>query len=431
LLFSCGDDSDADSSPSRDSGSDSGSAPPGTDAGRDEACSVTLSPSADDQSALQGALIDAASGDTVCLAAGRYLLTGQLSLATENVTVRGEPNTILDFSGQTSGANGMAISADHVTLESVRFENTQGDGVRASDVSYVTFRDVRVEWTEGPDPQNGGYGLYPVLSSHVLIENCYVSGASDAGIYVGQSDTIVMRNNEVTGNVAGLEIETSTDAEVYGNHAHGNTAGILVFNLPGLMVKDGKRANVHDNIIEDNNLANFAAAGNIVADVPAGTGLFILASDENEVHDNQIRDNQSSGASVLSWYVAQRDADGEMDPDFDWFPERNYVHGNVLDNNGQSPEGLAETLASLVGVDMFPDLLWDGIIDTDKLDDAGDAESADGGTAPVPPEALRNCFKDNGDASFLNMDLERYGERASTDITPYECEQPSLPAVEL
>ncbi|MET0385624.1 MAG: parallel beta-helix domain-containing protein, partial [Polyangiales bacterium] len=258
-LPSC-QDSDADSP--RDTGRTGGP------------CVVTIWPGDDDQSAIQGALLDAVSGDTVCLGAGTFKLEGQLSLATENVTllgVSGDAGSVLDFSEQTSGANGILLSADHDTVEALRILNPKGDGVRATAVDYPTFRNVHVEWTEGPSETNGGYGLYPVESSHVLIEHSFVSGASDAGIYVGQSRDIVVRDNEVTGNVAGIEIENSTDAEVYGNHAHGNTGGILVFNLPGLAVKDGKRANVHDNEIEDNNLANFAAEGNIVHDLPAGT----------------------------------------------------------------------------------------------------------------------------------------------------------------
>jgi parallel beta-helix repeat protein len=69
---------------------------------------------------------------------------------------------------------------------------------------------VRVEWTNGPDENNGAYGLYPVQSSNVLIEESVVIGASDAGIYVGQSNNIIVRNSRVEFNVAGIEIENST-----------------------------------------------------------------------------------------------------------------------------------------------------------------------------------------------------------------------------
>lgn len=417
LVAACGgDDDDAPGSKDKDAGSDDAS----TGSAK---CSATVSPSKDDQTKLQEALIDAESGDTICLKKGTYKLTGQLSLATERVTVKGEDGVVLDFSGQTSGSNGIEISADHDTLDTLRIENPKGDGVRATEVDYPTIRNVHVEWTGGPDASNGGYGIYPVTSSHVLIENCFASGASDTGIYVGQSHDIIIRNNETTNNVAGIEVENSTDAEVYGNKSHGNSGGILIFNLPGLPVKDGKRANVHDNTIEDNNLANFAPAGNIVMSVPQGTGLFVLASDDNEIHGNTIKNHKSVGLSIISWYLVLRDDEGKMDPDYDWFPERNNIHDNTLSDNGKDLQGTSALIAGQSMESTLPDLIWDGIIDTDKLD----GETIDNG---VPPMSLRNCFKGNGSATFINLDTEHMGKDKSTDVKPYECTRDALKKLE-
>ena len=316
-----------------------------------------------------------------------------------------------------------------MVVEQLRIENTKGDGVRATNVEDLILRAVHVEWTAGSSADNGGYGLYPVSSTGILIEDCYVAGASDAGIYVGQSSQIIVRNNEVEKNVAGIEIENSTDAEVHDNHAHDNTGGILLFNLPGLPVKDGKRVNVHDNVIENNNHANFAGEGNIVASVPPGTGMFVLASDENEIHGNTIRGNRSGGISLISWYVTLREEEGRMDPDFDWFPERNDVHDNTMSDNGDELAGTAAAIAALAGEDTLPDLVWDGIWDTSKLDADGGGVGGEPGL--VPPVELRNCFKDNGDAGFIALDLEHDGAGKSMDLTPYECDRPALPRVQL
>jgi parallel beta-helix repeat protein len=421
-LIACADDDGGAAASAAQSGHDHpGSAP----------CSVELSPGDDDRSALQGALIEAEPGATICLGRGRYALDGQLSLDVDGVTVRGEDGTVLDFSEQTSGANGFEITANQVTFEHVRIENPKGDGLRATEVEDLIVRDVHVEWTAGPSRDNGGYGIYPVTSTGVLIEDCYASGAADTGIYVGQSSRIVIRNNEVTQNVAGIEVENSTDAEVYGNHAYDNSAGILLFNLPGLPVKDGKRVSVHDNVIVDNNHENFAAPGNIVAEVPVGTGMFVLASDDNEVRDNEIRGNQSGGVSVVSWFVVSRDEEGELDPDFDWFPERNYVHGNSFADNGDAPQGTAAVIAGLVGQEALADMVWDGIVDSEKLDPAADDAAAGELAGGVAPEPLRNCFEDNGIATFLNIDLEHAGAGKSSDVGPYACSRPALPAIEL
>lgn len=52
-----------------------------------------------------------------------------------------------------------------------------------------TFRDIKAYWADGSVTANGAYALYPALSNNVLIEHCEVVGASDAGVYLGQSST--------------------------------------------------------------------------------------------------------------------------------------------------------------------------------------------------------------------------------------------------
>ena len=152
---------------------------------------------------------------------------------------------------------------------------------------------MRTEWTGGPEETNGGYGLYPVLCTDVLIEDCVVRGASDAGIYVGQSEDSIVRRNSVEQNVAGIEIENCTKADVYENVATDNAGGILVFTMPDLPKKDGRHCRVFKNPVMANNHENFAPKGNIVATVPPGTGIMIMASDQVEVFDNTIEQNQT------------------------------------------------------------------------------------------------------------------------------------------
>ena len=217
-------------------------------------CTTVLTPAADaDQNhdVIQTALGDARPGDRICLRPGTYKLRDELTLTTADVEVRGSlrGGTVLDFAGQLRGANGLNVSADGFRLWSITVKNTAGDAVRIAKSKGVTLREVKVTWDAGRSPANGAYGLYPTESSEVVIDRCQVSYASDAGIYVGQSTRIVVRDSEVERNVAGIEIENSVDADVYGNFAHDNTAGILVLNLPNLPQKNCRRVNVHDNLI--------------------------------------------------------------------------------------------------------------------------------------------------------------------------------------
>mgnify|MGYP003303828621 CR=1 FL=1 len=163
--------------------------------------------------------------------------------------------SILSFSGQVEGAQGISITnSSNITLEDFTVRDSKGDAIKTQYVDGIIFRGITVEWTGGPKPSNGAYGLYPVQCTNVLIEFCIAIGASDAGIYVGQSKDIIVRNSKAFLNVAGIEIENSINAKVYENHSFENTGGILVFDLPDLPVKEGKIVRIFDNIIKNNNL---------------------------------------------------------------------------------------------------------------------------------------------------------------------------------
>src|SRR5690606_17607699 len=116
----------------------------------------------------------------------------------------------------------------------------QGNGVMASRVDGVGFRDLVIHNT-------GLYGVYPVECRNVTVEGCVVSGAADAGVYVGQSRNVFVRDSEVYGNVAGIEIENCLDALVENNSAHHNTVGILIALFPNGPVKEAAGSRVYGN----------------------------------------------------------------------------------------------------------------------------------------------------------------------------------------
>ncbi|MEM7523475.1 MAG: parallel beta-helix domain-containing protein, partial [Pseudomonadota bacterium] len=232
-------------------------------AGAASAAEIPISPGPAAAEKLQEALILSEPGDVISLAAGRYALVDGLSLDVDGVTLRGAGSgeTILDFGDQKGGGEGLLVTSDKVVLEDFAVENAKGDAIKSKGSDEITFRRLRIEWTGGPSAENGAYGLYPVQSKNVLIEDSYVAGASDAGIYVGQSDNIVVRRNRVAFNVAGIEIENSFHADVHENVATRNTGGILVFDLPNLEQMGGHSVRIFDNEIVDNDTDNFAPEG--------------------------------------------------------------------------------------------------------------------------------------------------------------------------
>jgi uncharacterized repeat protein (TIGR03806 family) len=145
-----------------------------------------------------------------------------------------------------------------------------------------------------------------------------------------------VRRNYVYENVAGIEIENSKFADVYENNTTGNTGGILVFDLPSPPVQGGEATRVFNNMIIDNNEPNFAPEGNIVGDVPTGTGLMIMANDDIEAFENTITGNISFGVLIVSYYFVNP---GISKEDYDPVPEKIFVHDNTLRNNAEDPQG--------------------------------------------------------------------------------------------
>jgi parallel beta-helix repeat protein len=367
-------------------------------------CDQVIEPGSTEER-VQEALIQAAPNSTVCLGPGTFAFTNELSITQEGVTLRGQGQgaTVLSFEGQIVGANGLQITSDGVTLEGFTVENTPGDGIRATSVKDITFRKVSVHWETAASVENGAYGLYPVDSEGVVIDGCVVSGARDAGVYVGQSRRVLVMNSEAYGNVAGFELENTIEAEAYGNRAHDNTAGFLVFSLPGLPVQNGGigRSLVHDNTFENNDALNFAEPGTFVSKVPPGCGMVLLSTDQNEITKNVIRDNGTTGIFIASF--SDPLIGTTNDTTFDPFPEGNYIHDNTFVNNGTEPAG---TIGALVIADPVPDVLWDGCVDPMKDNSTG---------------ALTNCLMNNGGATFANMGA-CIGFMETTDIGPVTCE---------
>lgn len=259
---------------------------------------------------LQETLILAAPGDVIELGAGRFALTDGLSLDVDGVTVRGAgmDETVLDFTTQQGAGEGMLVTSDNVTLRDFAVENPKGDGVKSKGADNIVYSRIRVTWTGGPLATNGAYGIYPVESTGVLVTGSKVSGASDAGIYVGQSRDITVRNNIVEANVAGIEIENSRNALVENNIATRNTGGLLVFDLPGLPVMNGGNVILRRNLVIDNDTPNFAPPGNIVASVRRGTGILVMANDGVLIEDNIFENNPTAHVMVVAYTQAFEDA---------------------------------------------------------------------------------------------------------------------------
>lgn len=312
---------------------------------------------------IQAAVDRAQAGDTIEVYPGLYKEVVQVDkagISLKGKNVEGE-RPILDGAG--SMGDGVQVSGDGFLIEGFILRDYAGNGVVANKAKNVTFRDLIVRNT-------GLYGVYPVECTGVLVEGCVVSGIADAGIYVGQSRDIVVRNNEVFSSVAGIEIENSSNALVTNNSAHHNTGGILVFVLPNNPSKIGEHTRVVNNRCWSNNHPNFGKPGTAVSYIPPGLGMLVMAADYTEVTQNIIEDNKSFGISVLSLKNASSLQGKEYTLDIQPDPDHTLIHNNTYINNGYDPAQRYIDLAGGGG-----DCFWDGNGEGNAWDEAANVKT--------------------------------------------------------
>lgn len=334
-------------------------------------------------------VVNSLTGDTtIVLGVGTFALDNQVTFrGSDDIALVGQgmDETLLDFGGMTVQANGVDAIADNFLIQDLTLQDAVKDGLRVEDSSDVTIRRVRATWTTPASPDNGGYGLYPVRVERVLLEDSEAFHASDAGVYVGQCVEAIVRNNLARGNVAGLEIENTQHADVYGNTVEGNTGGLVVFDLPGNPVV-GRDIRIHDNVIRDNNLPNFAPGGT-VAQIPAGTGTFAMASRRVEITGNTYANNDTVDVALISglvvegdptaWVIPKADLVGSveglaLDEDednvYNFRTTEIAVHGNTYSGSGTNPDRsdqdarpLGFLLSFLWRTDPVDTVVYDGV----------------------------------------------------------------------
>ena len=353
-----------------------------------------INPGPDAYENLQEAMILMSPGDSILIKSGDYFFEDSLSLDIDNVVIRGEGlnTTILNFGNQKSGAQGILVTSNKVVLKDFAVIDAKGDAIKVIGADGIAMINLRTEWTGGPKSTNGAYGLYPVESKDVYIDGCIAIGASDAGIYVGQSKNIIVKNSQAMYNVAGIEIENSYYADVFNNKAQHNTGGILVFDLPDLPQQGGHHVRVFNNEITNNDTDNFAPEGNIVGEVPRGTGIIVQANSQVEIFQNNIGENDTVNIAVVSYQLETEDED------YYPHPSKIQIHNNNFGRSGYDPDletgDLSKILFSLSDGDM-PDIFWDGVLPLKQM-------------IFGQPNEEKLVLKNNGDATFLSIQPIQY-----------------------
>ena len=357
-----------------------------------------IQPGANATQEMLDATANAQPGDTIEFDCGFFELSSAIQLSfTEDILVKGcgVDETVLSF--RTAESTQEGILADNVrglVVEDLTIADSAGNGIELRSVDHATLRRVRTYWSSGggknsPDPLTtdnwndgrlhvactepprlnpnapenegmmqeypdyepsvaaGRYGVYPVKSRNILVTEVESIGASDAGIYVGQSSNSIIEKSRAAYNVFGFEIENVQGGEYRDNLAECNTGGFLVYDLDGL-TQYGSRTRMYNNISRNNNTYNFAKTGSIVSQIPNGSGMITLAYDQIDVFDNTFEDNEFAGIIHIS-YELLPDGAGRPSHDrkIDYYTEGMHIFGNTFRNSGGNvPEPTSSDIAN-------------------------------------------------------------------------------------
>ena len=278
---------------------------------------------------IQEAVDAARPGDLVLVSPGVY--REAVVVRTEGIVLRGTDRNQVVLDGEDRLSNGVAVYADGVAVENltarryqqngVVFDGSTGpDGTRENGVAYGSGDDALVGYrvSHVTAHNNGLYGVYAFASRGGLIEQVYVSGHPDSGIYVGQCKPcdVVVRDSTAEYNAIGY----------YGTNASGGVYvidSVFAHNRLGMTPNSQKMellAPQVETVIAGNLVVDNAEAGAPeIANGFFGGGIAIGGGTANDVVRNRIEGHLSFGIGVVRLGM--------------FTPERNTVEGNVLADN--------------------------------------------------------------------------------------------------
>lgn len=276
---------------------------------------------------IQEAVGKAKPGDMILVYPGIYRET--VYIDKDNITLSGVIRNAEwpTLEGDKKLNDAILYSGNGITIENFRIQNYKGNGVMGQAGNNFTIRNNIVDDT-------GVYGIFPEYGTNGVISHNILNGIEDAAIYVGMCDNVDVRNNEVFESVAGIEIENCRYALVENNYVHDNTGGILAFITPGLPIKTCEHVIIRNNFVINNNHKNFAIAGSLVASLPTGTGIIVMAADDVIIENNIVQGNDNAGIVITDLsFGAQLSKDKDVEP----YPDRVVILDNIMTGNGNNP----------------------------------------------------------------------------------------------
>ena len=369
---------------------------------------------------IAAAFASAKDGSTLGFGEGTFTFKAPLVAKAKNLTIKGsgQDRTTLDFLAAASADAGLfASGTDGLLLVDFTVQDAAGRGVLVRGATSVTLRRVAATWTDFNPRKHGAYGLSVQESTQVLLDGCAATGATVAGLHVGQSQQVEVRGGTVQSSAAGIELDSTSQADVHDNVVSLNSAGLLVANLSGPQ-GDARGVRIRNNQVSGNNVARLQGSSSPIALLPTGVGVIIMAGRQVEVSGNLIKGNRTAGLLIVSTYASGQPVSRDFDP----YPSRIDVHDDNFVSNGGRPDpasGLGKILApnldSLPG-GVVPAIVWDGLVDP---------------ALPASADPQQLCARGGRGGGFLNLHRDQLDSTASNfaavvsfDPAPFDCALP-------
>ena len=267
---------------------------------------------------IQAAVEAAEPEDLVLVGPGVYNENVQV-LDTPRLTIRGTDRSKVILDGEFERTDGVTVTSDDVVLENMTARHYRRNGFFWSSVTgwrgeYLTAYNNQV------------YGIYNIDSSHGKYANCYASGHTDSGFYIGQCkpcyariENVRSENNAIgySGTNAGGYLTVADSVWRY------NMAGIVPNSLDSEADPPQDAARIENNLVESNNNAGAPDLGFGYATY--GVGINVAGGINNEVFDNTVRDHLNFGLAAVP-----------MIDDNLYAPRNNLFRGNTVSDSGRA-----------------------------------------------------------------------------------------------
>ena len=263
-------------------------------------------------SSIQDAVERAQPGDIVEIGPGIY--HEAVRVDRPNITIRGEDRNAVVLDGQDKLTNGFLIAANGVAIENLTIHGYVQNGIVFNGAEKVSRgKGVDPSQNYGAGSQvldgyaaryvtaynNGLYGIYAFASRNGVIEDVYVSGHPDSGIYIGQCkpcNATVQRATAERNAIGYYGTNASGGVVVAQSLFRKNRLGVAPNSQKAERLAPQEETVVVGNIVESNDdpLAPAIPKGFF------GAGIAIGGGTRNLVTRNLVKANPFAGIVVLT-----------------------------------------------------------------------------------------------------------------------------------